>query len=45
MSELHPKILVVDDDAIVAKSIAEYLCEEGFHADAATSAAQASAVW
>ncbi|MCH7572867.1 MAG: sigma-54-dependent Fis family transcriptional regulator, partial [Planctomycetes bacterium] len=41
MNETNPHILVVDDDAIVAQSIAEYLRSVEYDADSATSAVAA----
>jgi len=41
MSERRQRVLIVDDDAIVARSIAEYLVGEGFDADYAVTAGDA----
>ncbi|UCD76068.1 MAG: sigma-54-dependent Fis family transcriptional regulator [Phycisphaerales bacterium] len=41
MSDERPRVLIVDDDGIVAQSIAEYLVTEGFDAVAVTSGEEA----
>ena len=41
MSEQTPRILIVDDDPIVAESIAEFLAEHGYDTAAARSGPEA----